>query len=216
MGMEVLSDLVLQLNYWGGMHNVSNKIWILWDKDASAHPVVDSAQLLVVSSSVQSILSPFLFSSVYAKCDNVERRCLWQDIISVSECGFDTAVIGGILISSPIRLRNLVALLSIYQSLRISIPLSSTWGYLRFLLLARSLLGVINKRDQVRFYTILIGFSTPMTGLPFLSPSPLNISIALICIIILWFLSAPLFCFGSYLVPVSIYVDFSPPPSRDD
>src|SRR5574338_19470 len=58
LGPESISSTVLSLGFGGGSANVSGKIWILWSKSISVHPIFDSSQLLSVACTSSYFASP--------------------------------------------------------------------------------------------------------------------------------------------------------------
>ena len=92
---QKINKLVHYLNFSNAVSNCNGKIWILWNHNWNVQLVGDSEQILSLSISTDHLHSKHLFSCVYAKCNYIERRPLWDEIIHLSSAGYESWVIGG-------------------------------------------------------------------------------------------------------------------------
>ncbi|XP_073051335.1 uncharacterized protein [Primulina eburnea] len=83
--MSVLdpSSMTRRLGFHGVVSNVSNQIWVFFSEDVTVELVVDHEQFLHLKLSAPFLPSDVFCSFVYAKCDYIERRHLWDSLIQV-------------------------------------------------------------------------------------------------------------------------------------
>ncbi|KAL6579790.1 hypothetical protein OROMI_007814 [Orobanche minor] len=65
--------------------NVNHHIWIFSDVGTDVSVLFDSDQLLHTKVVCNDLPNPFLLSVVYGKNNKIERRTLWNDLVSVSQ-----------------------------------------------------------------------------------------------------------------------------------
>ncbi|KAL6579794.1 hypothetical protein OROMI_007818 [Orobanche minor] len=65
--------------------NVNNHIWIFSDVGVDIRVLFDSDQLLHTKVCCNNLPDSFLLSVVYGKNNKIERRTLWEDLVSVSQ-----------------------------------------------------------------------------------------------------------------------------------
>lgn len=90
-----IEDLCRKLNFREGFSNISNKIWIMWKHTWDVKMISNSEQLLSVEVKHDSFREPILFSCVYAKNLIEERKFLWEEIVFVSQMGYNQWIVGG-------------------------------------------------------------------------------------------------------------------------
>ncbi|KAL0349805.1 UNVERIFIED_CONTAM: hypothetical protein Sradi_4129700 [Sesamum radiatum] len=76
--------MVRRLGFLDVLSNCGNQIWFFWRPDVRCQVLVDHEQLLHVWLESNKLRKPLFVIAVYANCDTVERRALWDDLRAVS------------------------------------------------------------------------------------------------------------------------------------
>lgn len=87
-------DLITYLKLSNYLYNINGKIWVLWNHDWNVNIIGNSDQITLYVSS-NNFAPSYLFSCVYAKCNYIERRSLWDEIIHTSSFRYESWIIGG-------------------------------------------------------------------------------------------------------------------------
>ncbi|KAH0757171.1 hypothetical protein KY290_020664 [Solanum tuberosum] len=90
---SVLEQFKRKLGMNHALVNTSAKIWIFWREDWVGSVILDSAQQLTMKFIKDGKL--FFITSVYARCNALERLELWEDILQMAEEMEDPWLIGG-------------------------------------------------------------------------------------------------------------------------
>ncbi|KAL0291786.1 UNVERIFIED_CONTAM: hypothetical protein Sangu_3261400, partial [Sesamum angustifolium] len=72
-----------RLGFLDVVSNCGNQIWFFWGPDVRCQVLVDHEQLLHVWIESNKWLKPLFVTAVYAKCDTIERRALWDALRAV-------------------------------------------------------------------------------------------------------------------------------------
>ncbi|KAL0329291.1 UNVERIFIED_CONTAM: hypothetical protein Sradi_4915800 [Sesamum radiatum] len=83
-----------QLGFLDVVSNCGNQIWFFWGPDVRCQVLVDHEQLLHVWLESNKWPEPLFVMAVYAKCDTVERRALWDALRAIS-VGASLWIVGG-------------------------------------------------------------------------------------------------------------------------
>ncbi|KAH0650293.1 hypothetical protein KY284_030205 [Solanum tuberosum] len=73
--------------------NCSAKIWLFWEEDWCGEVVKDSAQQLTMKISKHNM--EFLLTAVYARCDELERLELWEELEDIADGNNKPWLVGG-------------------------------------------------------------------------------------------------------------------------
>ncbi|KAL0282700.1 UNVERIFIED_CONTAM: hypothetical protein Sradi_7254200 [Sesamum radiatum] len=87
-----------RLGFLDVVSNCGNQIWFFWGPDVTCQVLVDQEQLLHVRIESNKWPKPLFVTAVYAKCDTVERRALWDALRAVS---VDCALVDAGYVGSP-------------------------------------------------------------------------------------------------------------------
>lgn len=77
---DKISSINLRLQFQNLVSNHRSKIWIFGDDQVSCSVVNDSKQNLTLLWHHKKLNVEFLFTSVYAKCNKIKRRKLWNSL----------------------------------------------------------------------------------------------------------------------------------------
>ncbi|KAK4382071.1 hypothetical protein Sango_2907300 [Sesamum angolense] len=83
-----------RLGFLDVVSNCGNQIWFFWGPDVRCQVLVDHEQLLHIRLESNKWPKPLFVTAVYAKCDTVERRALWDALHAVS-VGASPWIVGG-------------------------------------------------------------------------------------------------------------------------
>ncbi|KAL0307551.1 UNVERIFIED_CONTAM: hypothetical protein Scaly_2979400 [Sesamum calycinum] len=83
-----------RLGFLDVVSNSGNQIWFFWGPDVRCQVLVDHEQLLHVRVESNKWPKPLFVTAVYAKCDTVERRELW-DALRAASVGASLWIVGG-------------------------------------------------------------------------------------------------------------------------
>ncbi|KAK4391528.1 hypothetical protein Sango_1930600 [Sesamum angolense] len=72
-----------RLGFLDVISNCGNQIWLFWGPDVRCHVFVNHEQLLHIRLESNKWPKPLFVTAVYAKCDTVERRALWDVLRAV-------------------------------------------------------------------------------------------------------------------------------------
>ncbi|KAL0309433.1 UNVERIFIED_CONTAM: hypothetical protein Sradi_5885600, partial [Sesamum radiatum] len=86
--------MVRRLGFLDVVSNCGNQIWFFWGPDVRCQVLVDREQLLHVRLESNKWPKPLFVTAVYAKCDTVERRALWDALRAVL-VGASPWIVGG-------------------------------------------------------------------------------------------------------------------------
>ncbi|KAL0289716.1 UNVERIFIED_CONTAM: hypothetical protein Sradi_7067000 [Sesamum radiatum] len=73
-----------RLGFLDVVSNCGNQIWLFWGPNVRCQVLVDHGQLLHVRLESNKWPKPLFVTAVYAKCDTIERRALWDTLRAVS------------------------------------------------------------------------------------------------------------------------------------
>lgn len=73
-----------RLGYTFCFHNCSNKIWNFWSKDITIDIIEDREQHVLIHISHQHEPVNFHISVIYAKCEELHRIPLWNELRDIS------------------------------------------------------------------------------------------------------------------------------------
>ncbi|KAL0304663.1 UNVERIFIED_CONTAM: hypothetical protein Scaly_2562200 [Sesamum calycinum] len=73
-----------RLGFLDVVSNCGNQIWFFWGPDVRCQVLLDHEQLLHIRLESNKWPKPLFVTAVYAKCDTVERRALWDALRAVS------------------------------------------------------------------------------------------------------------------------------------
>ncbi|KAL0349860.1 UNVERIFIED_CONTAM: hypothetical protein Sradi_4135200 [Sesamum radiatum] len=82
-----------RLGFLDVVSNSGNQIWFFWGPDVRCQVLVDHEQLLHVRVESNKWPKPLFVTAVYAKCDTVERRELW-DALRAASVGASLWIVG--------------------------------------------------------------------------------------------------------------------------
>ncbi|KAL0292648.1 UNVERIFIED_CONTAM: hypothetical protein Scaly_2580500 [Sesamum calycinum] len=83
-----------RLGFLDVVFNCGNQIWFFWGPDVRCQVLVEHEQLLHVWLESNKWPKPLFVMAVYAKCDTVERRALWDALRAIS-VGASPWIVGG-------------------------------------------------------------------------------------------------------------------------
>ena len=79
-----LLNFQLSLQFHGSCCNTAGKIWCFWMDSFQCSITLNHDQCLNLHCKSGELEEGFMFSAIYAKCSKVERRSLWDSLISLS------------------------------------------------------------------------------------------------------------------------------------
>ena len=113
-----LNTLCNSLGFSGFVANLAAEkyIWVLWDHRLKVNMVAAHEQALTMEVSFLGT-EVFLVSFIYAKCDHVLRRPLWDHLASLQQSSFSWMIVGDFntIVSSTERKGGATPSLSIMQ-----------------------------------------------------------------------------------------------------
>ncbi|KAK4433518.1 hypothetical protein Salat_1114100 [Sesamum alatum] len=83
-----------RLGFSDVVSNCGNHIWFFWGPDVQCQVLLDHEQLLHLRLESNKWPKSFFVTTVYAKCDTIERRSLWDALRAVS-IGASPWMVGG-------------------------------------------------------------------------------------------------------------------------
>lgn len=73
----------LGLGFSYAVDNVTSKIWLFWNEYIKGVVILNKKQFVSLCCMHREVHEQFIFTDVYAKCSNIERRVLWNNLIAI-------------------------------------------------------------------------------------------------------------------------------------